>query len=203
MQHSGVCRGLSSLLSLVFTSPSVAGKSAELGAHCTDKAGPSGHGDRHSDWTPSIPVGVPSGDLSALGGPSCVGPKPHRVVDGCSSSCLQILKYILSREIKDKRLRSLSRKFTDWAYGPVSSSLYDLTNVDTTTENSVLEIIVYNTNIDVRLPGGPGKVGGGRLGLRPGAQEGLGRPRATSWTCLQPSFLCLSGQGVGASAGAT
>ncbi|ELK31982.1 Transient receptor potential cation channel subfamily V member 3 [Myotis davidii] len=62
----------------------------------------------------------------------------------------EILKYILSREIKEKRLRSLSRKFTDWAYGPVSSSLYDLTNVDTTTDNSVLEIIVYNTNIDNR-----------------------------------------------------
>lgn len=65
----------------------------------------------------------------------------------------EILKYILSREIKEKPLRSLSRKFTDWAYGPVSSSLYDLTNVDTTTDNSVLEIIVYNTNIDVGLPG--------------------------------------------------
>ncbi|XP_043439340.1 transient receptor potential cation channel subfamily V member 3 isoform X1 [Prionailurus bengalensis] len=62
----------------------------------------------------------------------------------------EILKYILSREIKEKPLRSLSRKFTDWAYGPVSSSLYDLTNVDTTTDNSVLEIIVYNTNIDNR-----------------------------------------------------
>ncbi|KAM9596700.1 transient receptor potential cation channel subfamily V member 3 [Trichechus inunguis] len=62
----------------------------------------------------------------------------------------EILKYILSREIKEKPLRSLSRKFTDWAYGPVSSSLYDLTNVDTTTESSVLEIIVYNTNIDNR-----------------------------------------------------
>ncbi|KAB1265027.1 Transient receptor potential cation channel subfamily V member 3 [Camelus dromedarius] len=69
----------------------------------------------------------------------------------------EILKYILSREIKEKRLRSLSRKFTDWAYGPVSSSLYDLTNVDTTTDNSVLEIIVYNTNIDVGLLGGLGK----------------------------------------------
>lgn len=68
------------------------------------------------------------------------------------SSHPQILKYILSREIKEKPLRSLSRKFTDWAYGPVSSSLYDLTNVDTTTDNSVLEIIVYNTNIDVGLP---------------------------------------------------
>uniref|UniRef100_A0A8C7ES75 Transient receptor potential cation channel subfamily V member 3 n=1 Tax=Neovison vison TaxID=452646 RepID=A0A8C7ES75_NEOVI len=62
----------------------------------------------------------------------------------------EILKYILSREIKEKPLRSLSRKFTDWAYGPVSSSLYDLTNVDTTTDNSVLEIIVYNTNLDNR-----------------------------------------------------
>lgn len=62
----------------------------------------------------------------------------------------EILKYILGREIKEKPLRSLSRKFTDWAYGPVSSSLYDLTNVDTTTDNSVLEIIVYNTNIDNR-----------------------------------------------------
>ncbi|XP_011358119.1 transient receptor potential cation channel subfamily V member 3 isoform X1 [Pteropus vampyrus] len=62
----------------------------------------------------------------------------------------EILKYILSREIKEKPLRRLSRKFTDWAYGPVSSSLYDLTNVDTTTDNSVLEIIVYNTNIDNR-----------------------------------------------------
>ncbi|XP_070338679.1 transient receptor potential cation channel subfamily V member 3 isoform X7 [Equus asinus] len=62
----------------------------------------------------------------------------------------EILKYILSREIREKPLRSLSRKFTDWAYGPVSSSLYDLTNVDTTTDNSVLEIIVYNTTIDNR-----------------------------------------------------
>ncbi|XP_061031069.1 transient receptor potential cation channel subfamily V member 3 isoform X1 [Eubalaena glacialis] len=62
----------------------------------------------------------------------------------------EILKYILSREIKEKRLRTLSRKFTDWAYGPVSSSLYDLTNVDTMSDNSVLKIIVYNTNIDNR-----------------------------------------------------
>uniref|UniRef100_A0A8C3JRX6 Transient receptor potential cation channel subfamily V member 3 n=1 Tax=Calidris pygmaea TaxID=425635 RepID=A0A8C3JRX6_9CHAR len=63
---------------------------------------------------------------------------------------LEILKYILSREIRDKPNRSLSRKFTDWAYGPVQSSLYDLTDLDTTTKNSVLEIIVYNTNIGNR-----------------------------------------------------
>ncbi|XP_067328189.1 transient receptor potential cation channel subfamily V member 3 [Anolis sagrei] len=63
---------------------------------------------------------------------------------------LEILKYILSREIKEKPIRSLSRKFTDWAYGPVQSNLYDLTELDTTSENSVLDIIVYNTNIGNR-----------------------------------------------------
>ncbi|XP_077167353.1 transient receptor potential cation channel subfamily V member 3 [Paroedura picta] len=63
---------------------------------------------------------------------------------------LEILKYILAREIKEKANRSLSRKFTDWAYGPVQSSLYDLTELDTTSANSVLDIIVYNTNIGNR-----------------------------------------------------
>ncbi|XP_069470035.1 transient receptor potential cation channel subfamily V member 3 [Ambystoma mexicanum] len=58
----------------------------------------------------------------------------------------EILHYILSREIKDKENRILSRKFTDWAYGPVSSSLYDLKDVDTSSTNSLLEIIVYNTD---------------------------------------------------------
>lgn len=104
------------------------------------------------------------------------------MADSCPTSCPQILKYILSREIKEKRLRSLSRKFTDWAYGPVSSSLYDLTNVDTTTDNSVLEIIVYNTNIDVGLPGGWGRVDSGDTG------------KTTSWTCLQSPTSLLYGQ---------
>ncbi|XP_029469389.1 transient receptor potential cation channel subfamily V member 3-like [Rhinatrema bivittatum] len=62
----------------------------------------------------------------------------------------EILHYILTREIKDKENRVLSRKFTDWAYGPVSSSLYDLKDVDTTSINSLLEIVVYNANINNR-----------------------------------------------------
>ncbi|XP_077336390.1 transient receptor potential cation channel subfamily V member 3-like [Lithobates pipiens] len=62
----------------------------------------------------------------------------------------EILHYILSREIKEKENRVLSRKFTDWAYGPVSSCLYDLKDVDTSTHNSLLEIVVYNTNINNR-----------------------------------------------------
>lgn len=63
---------------------------------------------------------------------------------------LEILKYILNREIKDKENRILSKRFTDWAYGPISSYLYDLHDVDTSSENSVLEIIVYNTDINNR-----------------------------------------------------
>nr|DBA34359.1 TPA: hypothetical protein GDO54_001926 [Pyxicephalus adspersus] len=62
----------------------------------------------------------------------------------------EILHYILSREIKEKENRVLSRKFTDWAYGPVSSCLYDLQDVDTCSHSSLLEIVVYNTNINNR-----------------------------------------------------
>ncbi|KAG8590635.1 hypothetical protein GDO81_006824 [Engystomops pustulosus] len=62
----------------------------------------------------------------------------------------EILHYILSREIKEKENRVLSRKFTDWAYGPVSSSLYDLKDVDSCSQNSILDIVVYNTSIDNR-----------------------------------------------------
>nr|XP_033778345.1 transient receptor potential cation channel subfamily V member 3 [Geotrypetes seraphini] len=62
----------------------------------------------------------------------------------------EVLHYILTREIKDKENRVLSRKFTDWGYGPVSSSLYDLKDVDSTSFNSLLEIVVYNANINNR-----------------------------------------------------
>ncbi|XP_069801120.1 transient receptor potential cation channel subfamily V member 3-like [Dendropsophus ebraccatus] len=63
---------------------------------------------------------------------------------------LEILKYILCREVRDEENKILSRKFTDWAYGPVSSSMYDLKDVDTSSENSLLEMVVYNTRIENR-----------------------------------------------------
>lgn len=44
------------------------------------------------------------GPVCGRGGPSCAGPWALSLADSCSSSCSQILKYILSREIKDKRL---------------------------------------------------------------------------------------------------
>ncbi|KAG8590649.1 hypothetical protein GDO81_006826 [Engystomops pustulosus] len=63
---------------------------------------------------------------------------------------LEILKYILNREMKDDENKTLSRKITDWSYGPVSSSLYDLKGVDTESPNSILETLVHNTRIKDR-----------------------------------------------------
>ncbi|KAG7480881.1 hypothetical protein MATL_G00060900 [Megalops atlanticus] len=62
-----------------------------------------------------------------------------------------VFQHIIRREIKDEEVRHLSRKFRDWAYGPVYSSLYDLSSLDTCGEEvSVLEILVYNSRIENR-----------------------------------------------------
>ncbi|XP_064024227.1 transient receptor potential cation channel subfamily V member 4 isoform X3 [Pogoniulus pusillus] len=62
-----------------------------------------------------------------------------------------IFQHIIRREIVDEDTRHLSRKFKDWAYGPVYSSLYDLSSLDTCGEEvSVLEILVYNSKIENR-----------------------------------------------------
>ena len=47
-------------------------------------------------------------------------------------------------------MRPLSRKFTEWVYGPVHSSLYDLSSIDTNEEKSVLEIVVFGSDIPVK-----------------------------------------------------
>ncbi|XP_044529986.1 transient receptor potential cation channel subfamily V member 4-like [Gracilinanus agilis] len=63
----------------------------------------------------------------------------------------QIFQHIIRREVTDEDARHLSRKFKDWAYGPVYSSLYDLSSLDTCgEETSVLEILVYNSKIENR-----------------------------------------------------
>ncbi|XP_029468094.1 transient receptor potential cation channel subfamily V member 3-like isoform X2 [Rhinatrema bivittatum] len=64
------------------------------------------------------------------------------------SGKLKILTHILSRQYKDEDdldVSHLSRKFEEWAYGPVCCSLYDLSEVDTREKNSVLATVVYNT----------------------------------------------------------
>ncbi|XP_076855220.1 transient receptor potential cation channel subfamily V member 4 isoform X2 [Brachyhypopomus gauderio] len=62
-----------------------------------------------------------------------------------------LFQHIIQREIKDHATRYLCRKFKDWAYGPVYSSLYDLSSLDTCGDDiSVLEILVYNSGIENR-----------------------------------------------------
>ncbi|XP_063060164.1 transient receptor potential cation channel subfamily V member 1-like [Engraulis encrasicolus] len=63
---------------------------------------------------------------------------------------IELLKHILQREFQGSN-RHLSRKFNEWAYGPVCSSLYDLSSVDSFEKKSVLEIVVYGTEIPNRL----------------------------------------------------
>ncbi|XP_030236208.1 transient receptor potential cation channel subfamily V member 1 isoform X2 [Gadus morhua] len=61
-----------------------------------------------------------------------------------------LFRYLVQREFTDEETKGLSRKFTDWIYGPIRSSLYDMTSIDTSEENSVLEIIVFGNAIKNR-----------------------------------------------------
>uniref|UniRef100_A0A4W5MN59 Transient receptor potential cation channel, subfamily V, member 1 n=1 Tax=Hucho hucho TaxID=62062 RepID=A0A4W5MN59_9TELE len=61
-----------------------------------------------------------------------------------------LFKHMMHREFQERETRHLSRKFTEWVYGPVHSSLYDLASLDSYEKNSVLEIIVYSSDIPNR-----------------------------------------------------
>ncbi|XP_013871357.1 transient receptor potential cation channel subfamily V member 1 [Austrofundulus limnaeus] len=61
-----------------------------------------------------------------------------------------LFRHMLNREFVDEETRPLSRKFTEWVYGPVHASLYDMSSVDTNENNSVLEIIVFGSQIPNR-----------------------------------------------------
>lgn len=63
---------------------------------------------------------------------------------------LRLFEHIVHREFYHEETRHLSRKFTEWAYGPVYSSLYDLASLDSYENNSVLEILVYGSDIPNR-----------------------------------------------------
>ncbi|XP_062391812.1 transient receptor potential cation channel subfamily V member 1-like [Sardina pilchardus] len=64
---------------------------------------------------------------------------------------IELLKHMMHREFYGQENARLSRKFVEWAYGPVSGSLYDLESLDSYDENSVLEIVVYGSEIRNRL----------------------------------------------------
>uniref|UniRef100_A0A673B5T9 Transient receptor potential cation channel subfamily V member 1-like n=1 Tax=Sphaeramia orbicularis TaxID=375764 RepID=A0A673B5T9_9TELE len=61
-----------------------------------------------------------------------------------------LFKHMLHREFPEKETKPLSRKFLEWVYGPVHSSLYDISSIDTDEENSVLEIVVFGSEIPNR-----------------------------------------------------
>ncbi|KAJ0004290.1 hypothetical protein NQD34_010504 [Periophthalmus magnuspinnatus] len=61
-----------------------------------------------------------------------------------------LFSHILKREFHEPHTKHLSRKFTEWVYGPVQSSLYDLNSVDSLEKKSVLEILVYGNSIPNR-----------------------------------------------------
>lgn len=67
------------------------------------------------------------------------------------SSCPQLFSHILKREFHDSSTKHLSRKFTEWVYGPVTCSLYDLATLDSYEDHSVLEILVYDSGIPVSV----------------------------------------------------
>lgn len=63
--------------------------------------------------------------------------------------CHQLFSHILRREFQESASKHLSRKFTEWVYGPVQCSLYDLALVDTCEDGSVTEILIYGSEIPV------------------------------------------------------
>ncbi|XP_056433659.1 transient receptor potential cation channel subfamily V member 1-like [Gadus chalcogrammus] len=65
---------------------------------------------------------------------------------------VELFKHLLQREFKNKDTKHLSRKFTEWAYGPISCSLYDLDSLDTYDDDrSILELVVYGSDNPRRL----------------------------------------------------
>ncbi|MEQ2189013.1 hypothetical protein GOODEAATRI_020746, partial [Goodea atripinnis] len=58
-----------------------------------------------------------------------------------------IFSHMLQREFHENHIKHLSRKFTEWVYGPVHSSLYDLSSVDSYENNSVLDILIFGSDI--------------------------------------------------------
>nr|XP_020456226.1 transient receptor potential cation channel subfamily V member 1-like isoform X2 [Monopterus albus] len=61
-----------------------------------------------------------------------------------------IFAHILKREFQEAHNKHLSRKFTEWVYGPIHCFLYDLASVDSYEENSVVEILIYGSDIPNR-----------------------------------------------------
>nr|XP_019941502.1 PREDICTED: transient receptor potential cation channel subfamily V member 2 [Paralichthys olivaceus] len=60
-----------------------------------------------------------------------------------------LFSHILKREFQDSH-KHLSRKFTEWVFGPVHCSLYDLASLDSYEDASVIEILICGSKIPNR-----------------------------------------------------
>uniref|UniRef100_A0A670ZR21 Ion transport domain-containing protein n=1 Tax=Pseudonaja textilis TaxID=8673 RepID=A0A670ZR21_PSETE len=63
---------------------------------------------------------------------------------------VEILRHMLQRDMKERKFHHLSRKLIEWTYGPIQSSLYDLTSIDSCEENSMMETLAYNSDVPNR-----------------------------------------------------
>ncbi|CAL8302683.1 unnamed protein product [Lota lota] len=65
---------------------------------------------------------------------------------------VELFRHLLQREFKNKDTKHLSRKFTEWSYGPIHCSLYDLESLDTYChDRSILELVVYGSDNPRRM----------------------------------------------------
>ncbi|XP_051847492.1 transient receptor potential cation channel subfamily V member 3-like isoform X2 [Antechinus flavipes] len=61
----------------------------------------------------------------------------------------ELFHCILNRELSPGHMMAyLGRKFCEWSYGPISCSLYDLSEVDTTEPNSALKMVAFHPDME-------------------------------------------------------
>ncbi|KAM9035925.1 transient receptor potential cation channel subfamily V member 3-like isoform 2-T2 [Sarcophilus harrisii] len=62
---------------------------------------------------------------------------------------LELFQCILTRELSlGDTLTYLGRRFCEWSYGPISCSLYDLSELDTTEPNSALKMVAFHPDME-------------------------------------------------------
>ncbi|KAM9038004.1 transient receptor potential cation channel subfamily V member 3-like [Sarcophilus harrisii] len=62
---------------------------------------------------------------------------------------LELFQCILTRELSlGHAMTYLGRRFCEWSYGPISCSLYDLSELDTTEPNSALKMVAFHPDME-------------------------------------------------------
>ncbi|KAM9035926.1 transient receptor potential cation channel subfamily V member 3-like isoform 3-T3 [Sarcophilus harrisii] len=114
---------------------------------------------------------------------------------------LELFQCILTRELSlGDTLTYLGRRFCEWSYGPISCSLYDLSELDTTEPNSALKMVAFHPDMEVRGPG----AGWGGAAVGPGSSAGEGETKGgLPGPSLPPDSLRSAGGGAPAESAAS